>query len=470
MSSPLLSLAILRVNQRKFGNDYLDSFLPLIARLLPGDTEKPIEVDGVISSFLDNYGLVIPYHAMVSILNRARKKGLVYKKCDRLYPSIDSTSGYDITTVVAEKQVQYQNLLEELIQFGSERFAITMSQSDAENALLGFIKDHELDILFAAEQASFFKADGSTRQNKHIVYRFIQEAHQTHAEAFKFILDLVLGHAFASTILYGQGDVFNSSVRKLNIFLDTRFVLQLRGLEGEDRKRHAEELVSLLKQDQVHLFLFDHTFREITNIVNSCPDGLRRLDYDPSRASKVLRYMKEHNYTSDDAERIALGMTDFLKQYEIEVVDHPDPDKFREYQISEEQLFSKLDIAYMPNRPEIEDKDRTRTIQADVDSIAAIYRLRKGDRGRYLKNVKYVFVSTNHVFSAVAREFDIELNGAEFRIPPVVTDFFIGTTIWIHSPIIAERAIEYRLLAECYADVLLSVRTGLQWIYLLIRP
>ena len=49
MSSPLLSLAILRVNQNEYGNDYLDSLLPMIARILPNEDNKPIDVDETVN-------------------------------------------------------------------------------------------------------------------------------------------------------------------------------------------------------------------------------------------------------------------------------------------------------------------------------------------------------------------------------------------------------------------------------------
>ncbi len=453
MSSPLLSLAILRVNQEEYGIDYFDSFLPLLARILPHDETSAIDVEQTISNFHESYGLQIPYHAMVNILNRARKKGLLKKQLKDIFPVKEIIEQYDNSRLVESKQQQFNELLEELIRFASNNYKLMISTSVAEQALLNFINEYTLDVLFSSDQASFFHIEPTDRKIKHVVYKFIQTIHSEKPEIFRYILDVVLSHAFASAILYDEPDLFSSKIKGLNIYLDTRFVLQLRGLEGKDCERHADELVALLHTSDVSMFVFNHTYDEISNILNACPDGLRRPDYDPSRASRVLRYMRENSFSPGDAERIAYGLRDFIKSKGIEVIDHPDPDKNKEYQISEERLFEMLDVEYGGNRPNRDQAARKLTIETDVKSISAIYHLRKGHQGRYLKDIKHAFMSTNSVLARVSRDFDVEINDEDFRIPAGVTDFFIGTTVWVHSPIAAERALEHKLLAECFCDV-----------------
>ncbi|MBM4351742.1 MAG: hypothetical protein FJ106_17845 [Deltaproteobacteria bacterium] len=72
MSNTIISLALLKVNWDQLKKDYLENFLPFIATLCMKKGYAEIDIHRVCSDFKTEYGLIIHYHPMISVLDRAR--------------------------------------------------------------------------------------------------------------------------------------------------------------------------------------------------------------------------------------------------------------------------------------------------------------------------------------------------------------------------------------------------------------
>jgi hypothetical protein len=72
MNRTIKSIALLKVIYEK-DKDYIDLFIPFIATLILKFDYKSIEVEQVCSDFEKEYGLIIPYHPMQTILRRAKE-------------------------------------------------------------------------------------------------------------------------------------------------------------------------------------------------------------------------------------------------------------------------------------------------------------------------------------------------------------------------------------------------------------
>jgi len=452
LGSPILSLAILRVNWRERRKDYLDTLTPLIANLICSRGYDHVEVETLRSDFRQEFGLNIPYHAMVTLLNRAKKRGLLQQRYHTLYPIPDEVAALCSSDVVRDQTERYAAVIQQFVRFAKDHHGISLSEEAADSALIEFLRDHDLDILFAADQTSFIAEVRSPRQHRYVLYKFIEEAHRSQPQTFQYILDVVIGHALASTILYGQDKAFISGMRGTDVYLDTRLIFYLLGLEGTERKTQTVELLTLLTEQGARVLIFDHTRREVAQILDACIDWLNRGDYDPSKASRALRHMKESGFSSQDAERVAVNLNSLLEKCKVTMVRHPDPGANVGLQINEEELYQTIVSAYA-TRPEFNEESQRQSILIDVDSIAAVYRLRQGCSGRTIKDSHVVFATNNHTLARVARNFDEKQFGEDFRIPPAVTDVFIGTTAWLQAPAKADRINEQRLLAECYAGI-----------------
>jgi len=133
------------------------------------------------------------------------------------------------------------------------------------------------------------------------------------------------------------------------------------------------------------------------------------------------------------------------------MVNRPDSSIDQAYQIDEERLQELIVGVYKESDPYFNEEDKDYTIYQDVRSISAICKLRKGHRPTRLQSANHVFVTTNSSLAYASRLFELEeADCTYFFIPAVLTDMFVGTLVWIHSP--SKVSInDRRLIANCYA-------------------
>ena len=94
---------------------------------------------------------------------------------------------------------------------------------------------------------------------------------------------------------------------------------------------------------------------------------------------------------------------------------------------------------------------KTKTLEFDSKSIAAILKLWGNKKSRTYRQAKYVFLTTNTTLAYVTRKFDENMNhSVSNNVFPFITDVFLGTNIWLGSPVDKlEDFSEKKLLADC---------------------
>ncbi|MFA5830831.1 MAG: hypothetical protein WC878_03310 [Candidatus Paceibacterota bacterium] len=73
----LTSLAVLKANWDVHGTDYMENFVPFFLHLVRAKKYKEINPDTLRKDFEREYGLIIPYHPTIQILNRLKKRNLI---------------------------------------------------------------------------------------------------------------------------------------------------------------------------------------------------------------------------------------------------------------------------------------------------------------------------------------------------------------------------------------------------------
>lgn len=104
---------------------------------------------------------------------------------------------------------------------------------------------------------------------------------------------------------------------------------------------------------------------------------------------------------------------------------------------------------YNPDFTILEGKDQT--IQRDVQSIAAVHKLRKGTRPQNIKQAEHIFITTNSPLAYANINCEKEEYGQGFYIPACVTDTFVGTLIWLKDPHKVMEINERKIIAEICA-------------------
>jgi hypothetical protein len=451
MRKTISSLAILKAQWDVLRKDYIEIFIPFIATLINQKNYKIIDVEKICEDFRQEFGLDIPYHPMVTILNRAKNRGLIEKSAHQFLPVRDRALELTFHTRVQEHLRQEKKVMDRLINFAKEKYDVSLSKEEANLTLISFLKDHDLEILFAAQNPTVLPTVKSSNKEKFVVCCFIDNAYESDNEVFRFIVDVAIGQVLASSLLYDRFDRFQGKLKGVNFYFDTAFIFQLLGLGGEAKQVVYTELVKSLASQKANLFLFRHTYEEVTGILQSCATWLGNPLYDPAKASRVLRHFVELNYTPSDLERYLVSIDDRLQKNGISVQDGPSPTEYEAYQIDEVKLYSTIVDTYTEKRPYFEEQEKDVTLRRDVQSIANIHRLRKGHNPRTIKDARSVFVTTNSALAYAVRRFEISEHGDQLNIPTCLTDIFVGTLVWLQSPAKAQIINERKMIAQCRA-------------------
>ena len=113
----IASLALLKTNWDNNKRDYIENFVPFIVTLISRKKYKSIDVDIICKDFSEEFGLRIPYHPMITILNRTKKRGFIKKELKNYVPIREKFIDDDFSDVAKEQERKYQTLINRFIKF-----------------------------------------------------------------------------------------------------------------------------------------------------------------------------------------------------------------------------------------------------------------------------------------------------------------------------------------------------------------
>lgn len=451
MHNTIISLALLKVNWDHLKKDYLENFLPFLATLCVKKDYSEIDVGIICNDFTAEYGLKIPYHPMISILDRARKRGVLMKSRHMLYPIKEKIIELDFTETSKELSRQHEKVMKEFTDFAKANYSLDISHEDAEQAFIVMLQERDLEILFAADEGRLLPEVESKKDHQFILYRFIKYVGESEPELFSFILNMAVGHILANAILYSDFTRFEGKLTNIELYFDTRFVLRVLGTEGIDRQHHYLEFLSHLLEEKVILRIYRHTFDEVMTVLNGCLKWVENSSYDPTRASITCNYFVQNGYKESDVERFIVTAESKLREYKIDIIEAPDPNKYSAYQIDEDELKGMIIEMYRSRRPLFDEFASESTLQKDIKSISSIYRFRRGRRPHSLPKVGSLFVTTNFALAHASNLFERAQDQAGFVFPACITDVFLGTFVWLQSPARVTSINRRKMIADCYA-------------------
>lgn len=451
ISKTMTSLAIIKVNSDR-GMDYIESFVPFLVHIIKNKNYKEIDVHKFIEEFEHIYGLIVPYHAMITIINRAKRRGYIEQHHKKYFPVTKKIVEDDFTDITVMQITKYNKVINSFIDFASKNFKKELSFKEAEDALLDFIKDHDVEILFATQSGSMIPNVRSKKANIFMLGNFIANALSKEPDIFEYIVDISLGQAFADAIIYEEFRNYVCKLKGMECYLDTGIIFRLLGTSGLAKKKAYQELLNTLIESKAKLFIFTHTYDEIMTILYNCISWFDNPEFDANKASMSMLYFISNSFTKSDVELYIAQVMSTLERFKITVVDVPSFTENIKYQIDEEELRDIIFDIYKTHDPKFEYYDKEDTINKDIDSISAIYRLRKGRIFRNLKDATHLFVTSNWAIATSTKEYE-KTKIDKQTIPSAVTDTFLGTILWVSNPKKYREVNRVRLLADVYASI-----------------
>ena len=153
-------------------------------------------------------------------------------------------------------------------------------------------------------------------------------------------------------------------------------------------------------------------------------------------------FMVEENHTPADLRLVILTLEDRLRNLGIDVVEKPEYiDEF----VVDEKRFETLLIEKYSNDG---NGQKSRQRQHDVDSVAAIFRLRKGKPFHRIEHCRGVFVTNNVALARASNKFFGE---RDHEIAHCLTDFTLSNLLWLAQPDALPELPRRQIIADAYA-------------------
>jgi hypothetical protein len=226
----------------------------------------------------------------------------------------------------------------------------------------------------------------------------------------------------------------------IEVYLDTPVVLRALGYAEEQYREPVEELVDLLVGEGAKLRIFEHTLHEVEGVLDGAAVTYRTGEQKDHFPGDIVDYFASKNLSRSDVEMEIAALPGRLEAHAIDVVNTPERNE--DIELSEKDLEAALKdgVHYR----------RHGTMVKDLDSLAAIYRLRGGEARRHVESTGALFVTTNTTLAHVSRLFFAEPFGHR-SVPICMSDYSLASIVWLMNPSQASDLPRRQIVAISYA-------------------
>ena len=439
----IASLAILKVNWDQ-GRDYIQNFVPFIAEALRSTDAEVVSIPEIQSKIAELFALHIPQGALKTILKRAVRANYAVRE-HSVYRVVKTriveTRFNEIRDAVT---YEYELFIEDFKSYCVREFGVEVSDDIAERVLEEYLAKGSIDLLMPALRrrpvAISVHEDITTESPyEYLLQRFISEACQKQSRAFEFLVTIVRGRMLADVLYFPTLGSATQRFGRVRVYLDTTLLLRALGLSDIHFQTPCRELLEILYEAGLSLFCFSHTYDEILGILQG---GAKRLREDSiaDTHGETLRYFLSKGYSASDVELETAQLQKHLNSLHVRVERKP------RYEVPLGIDERKLEVALF----DMVHHRHTQALQRDVDSLAAVYRWRRGRLHVPLENCGAIFVTTNSAIAWASTSFFREEYGRSIT-PLCLSEHVMTTLVWLKKPSRVPDLPEKRLIADSYA-------------------
>lgn len=445
--SALLSLAYLKIHWDTNRGIFLDNFIPFVIEALKVQEQKIISLDVLQENLFSIFRIRIPQSVLKALLFRIKKKGYVTLNNHVFSKSDEKLAESSFGPIQQEVERIFSALLFDFINFTNSNYGISISEKDAEDALISFISYNQVLIYQPENEQEGLIEDipALSSEMKYIVANYIYLARKSKPEVFKYIDTVVQGYMLAQVLYLPNVHDTKKLFRKTKIFFDTPFIILALGYSGEHFKNPCQELLDLLYQCNAKLYCFEHTYEEIKGILTACSNHLGK--YSDSPFGRTVHHLTSLGYTSSDVNLLISKLRKNIELLRIQIVPSPSYSN-HQYVIAENELFEKLKDSMTK---QVDESGEQRLLR-DVASISAIYRIRKNNYSSDIENSGAVFVTTSYTLAKISNDHFYSSHDRLIS-PPCITDYILTNVLWLKIPNLAPDLPMKRVIADAFAAI-----------------
>lgn len=454
MSRMSVSLAVYKTLLDTAGFNALTCFVPLVAQLTLDEGNEDLGPEGVAKlcdDFERVYGLRIPHYPMISIARLGQSDGLFQLVGGKTVPNRAAIEALGIHRLREEQTVRWNALVKAFIGF-AEAIGRHVSDEQADFALLRLIKSNDVEIVLPPEGP--LQPDAHSTDRLELLARlFFADAYERDPESFSFLADLATCHLLASTVLHWNANTYEGGLKNLRVYIDVSPVLSLTGIEEIPARIDATvELLKLLDDLGCILCVFEHTVDEAVSLIENAAEWIDDPNYQRELAPRASRFIHERGWTKSQVNEWIASLRPRLNAANVTPTSAPAPTVEHPDEISQQELEQSIVEEYEHTGP-VDMARKAKTIRRDVESIAAIYRIRNGQVVTELKSARAVLMTTNSALAHAARTFERAHGHSNSSIPACLTDRLLGTVAWLHSPAAGRTVNVKQVLADTMAAI-----------------
>ena len=413
------------------GESPLYALLKMVVTLVDEKKYKKLDPQNMVADFYKKFHFRLPYHPMQTVINLGIDEG--YFEYNSLlgetHPNWEAINSDEFMKIFDQKESEYKNLLQKFDQYLQEKHNQHCSMEDLSDRVQAFIQRYGL-------VAKIDKTVLKKVQNDYLFAEYLLYCQENGDSALLEYIDAyITGCAFEELL------TFDAPTRqykncKAKVYLDTGFIFALLGIESKDRAESFEELL----HDMIHLgmepYIFEHTYSEISGIIDAASNWIGNPEYDPSIASEATYFFISNGWSRQKVDELLGDLRRMLlEDYQIKIDNTPYPHAEDIRTKHQEDIKQLIVNEYSGSNPRFSAEEKAQTIELDSRSLFMLLHFNDGYIAHTLPDLKYIFVTTNRSLARVGRELmDGVTCGFGRYIPIALNDLAWGTLVWSHSP------------------------------------
>lgn len=439
LSASIASLAMLKVNWDQLGRDYLDSLAPFAIEAIKNSTSDVVSLLDTQQQIIVDFGLTVPLNVIRSLFKRLLKRGVLESSGGIYRRAKEILADERFEKTRKDVLISCSDVSQTLASFASDRYQQQWTVDDAEAALVAFLSQNTLELLFAAVDQVPFPTPKSSRQTDYIVSDFITHS-QTHSpKSFAAIDTLLRGLLLTNALFLPDLGKVQQRFDKTQVLLDAPLLIFAVGAAGSARQAPVLELNALLRDNGASVCFFEHSLDESRGSLDACAHRIRnnllRDAYGPS-----IEHFLETGMSPSDIDLLSARLPEKLKSLGMVMV--PKPPYEPEFQVDEIGFERELSDTIHYSNP--------RALRRDIDSVSAVARARRGNDSTEIERSRAVFVTPNALLARTTREF-FQSDSPPGAVALAITDHALASVLWLKNPTKAPDLPTKRLIADAYA-------------------
>ncbi len=442
----LTSLAMLSTQWNDSHHSYLDNFVLFAVNAVVEKCDGSATYQKAAEALKEEFGFDLPQTVIRDILKRAVKQNFG-KYTGDLFIANKRNAENRVAQMKQQRVTsirEQEELVRKLVTFTKNNFDIIWTNEVAENVLQNYVEANGIALMRTIFEGEEFTNSAINQSEEYIFFEFVEYLLQNDHISFQWLEAMVKGSMLASAIYLPTNLEYDRKFRNTTLWLDTSLVLQILGLHGFEMFEYMNQILSLAITQGANIGVFSHVLKECKGIIRGAANDVYNMEVH-ARPGTVLAWFRAQQYSQSQILAIVQGIEEKLLQLQITFYDSPERDE--RFEVDETSLEAIMQSKIHYARPN--------ALRNDLDSLTAIFRLRRNFRSDTIENCRHLLLTDNDKLVRVAIEF---FRQERDTWPIAALDHEVGSLLWLKTPLNSSELPRKKIIADALSGIIPSPR------------